>query len=201
MSFLLQASLLLIVRLDPVAYLYLLTEELEGSTPSSPANNQHQLHLAGSRASSYGINPHAQIRSNGFTQSSETWSISVVVIVEEEDISVKVTLPCLLLQLWKVSSLLQIMSTTDHPVEPAIEKRNQPEDAAKTTSPYLAEEKCMNNTAVIRDITIGFADGLTVPFALTAGLASLVYTSYRYLFTADKRQAGINATRHNRWPR
>jgi hypothetical protein len=27
---------------------------------------------------------------------------------------------------------------------------------------------------VIRDVIIGFADGLTVPFALTAGLSSLV---------------------------
>lgn len=30
-----------------------------------------------------------------------------------------------------------------------------------------------NNGSLIRDITIGFADGLTVPFALTAGLSSL----------------------------
>lgn len=30
-----------------------------------------------------------------------------------------------------------------------------------------------NNGDLIRDITIGFADGLTVPFALTAGLSSL----------------------------
>lgn len=36
-----------------------------------------------------------------------------------------------------------------------------------------AEHHSDNNGAVIRDITIGFADGLTVPFALTAGLSSL----------------------------
>lgn len=35
------------------------------------------------------------------------------------------------------------------------------------------DEHHSNNTSLIRDITIGFADGLTVPFALTAGLSSL----------------------------
>lgn len=34
-------------------------------------------------------------------------------------------------------------------------------------------EQHSNNGDLIRDITIGFADGLTVPFALTAGLSSL----------------------------
>lgn len=34
-------------------------------------------------------------------------------------------------------------------------------------------ESHSNNGDMIRDITIGFADGLTVPFALTAGLSSL----------------------------
>ncbi|KAJ4393282.1 Protein ccc1 [Gnomoniopsis smithogilvyi] len=34
-------------------------------------------------------------------------------------------------------------------------------------------ESHSNNGSLIRDITIGFADGLTVPFALTAGLSSL----------------------------
>lgn len=36
-----------------------------------------------------------------------------------------------------------------------------------------AESHSNNNNDLIRDITIGFADGLTVPFALTAGLSSL----------------------------
>lgn len=35
------------------------------------------------------------------------------------------------------------------------------------------DEHHSNNGSLIRDITIGFADGLTVPFALTAGLSSL----------------------------
>ncbi|KIW89904.1 uncharacterized protein Z519_09333 [Cladophialophora bantiana CBS 173.52] len=42
-------------------------------------------------------------------------------------------------------------------------------------SPILhsAGEKHRNNSTVLRDLIIGFADGLTVPFALTAGLSSL----------------------------
>lgn len=36
-----------------------------------------------------------------------------------------------------------------------------------------AESHSNSNNDLIRDITIGFADGLTVPFALTAGLSSL----------------------------
>lgn len=39
--------------------------------------------------------------------------------------------------------------------------------------PTHAEAHSNNNNDLIRDITIGFADGLTVPFALTAGLSSL----------------------------
>jgi len=35
------------------------------------------------------------------------------------------------------------------------------------------EERHTNNRDVIHDAIIGFADGLTVPFALTAGLSSL----------------------------
>lgn len=39
--------------------------------------------------------------------------------------------------------------------------------------PPHAEAHSNNNNDLIRDMTIGFADGLTVPFALTAGLSSL----------------------------
>jgi VIT family len=35
-------------------------------------------------------------------------------------------------------------------------------------------EKHSNHGEVVRDVIIGFADGLTVPFALTAGLSSYV---------------------------
>jgi hypothetical protein len=34
------------------------------------------------------------------------------------------------------------------------------------------KEKHTDNSDIIRDAIIGFADGLTVPFALTAGLSS-----------------------------
>ncbi|KUJ13527.1 DUF125-domain-containing protein [Mollisia scopiformis] len=37
----------------------------------------------------------------------------------------------------------------------------------------LHEEHHSSNDEIVRDIIIGFADGLTVPFALTAGLSSL----------------------------
>ncbi|KAK7913896.1 hypothetical protein PG985_011599 [Apiospora marii] len=38
---------------------------------------------------------------------------------------------------------------------------------------HTSDERHTNNADVLRDIIIGFADGLTVPFALTAGLSSL----------------------------
>ena len=38
---------------------------------------------------------------------------------------------------------------------------------------HATNENHSNLNDIIRDITIGFADGLTVPFALTAGLSSL----------------------------
>lgn len=38
---------------------------------------------------------------------------------------------------------------------------------------YPHSEKHASNTAFVRDAIIGFADGLTVPFALTAGLSSV----------------------------
>jgi hypothetical protein len=38
-------------------------------------------------------------------------------------------------------------------------------------------ERPNNNGKVVRDVIIGFADGLTVPFALTAGLSSHVAPS------------------------
>lgn len=38
---------------------------------------------------------------------------------------------------------------------------------------HAATERHSESGAIIRDMTIGFADGMTVPFALTAGLSSL----------------------------
>lgn len=50
-------------------------------------------------------------------------------------------------------------------------QQHQHEDQAP--APDSHSETHSNNGDMIRDITIGFADGLTVPFALTAGLSSL----------------------------
>jgi vacuolar iron transporter family protein len=38
---------------------------------------------------------------------------------------------------------------------------------------HIADEKHASSGDTVRDIIIGFSDGLTVPFALTAGLSSL----------------------------
>ena len=38
--------------------------------------------------------------------------------------------------------------------------------------PEAQKEERTDNSDIIRDAIIGFADGLTVPFALTAGLSS-----------------------------
>ncbi|KAF2837002.1 DUF125-domain-containing protein [Patellaria atrata CBS 101060] len=52
-----------------------------------------------------------------------------------------------------------------------------PEEAGYQTFPQSRlnphTEKHKNHNEIIRDVIIGFADGLTVPFALTAGLSSL----------------------------
>ncbi|KAK8133156.1 hypothetical protein PG999_001329 [Apiospora kogelbergensis] len=50
--------------------------------------------------------------------------------------------------------------------------RNPP-PASKTTPPHTKDERHTSHGDVLRDVIIGFADGLTVPFALTAGLSSL----------------------------
>uniref|UniRef100_A0A093VRB0 Vacuolar iron transporter 1.1 n=1 Tax=Talaromyces marneffei PM1 TaxID=1077442 RepID=A0A093VRB0_TALMA len=50
------------------------------------------------------------------------------------------------------------------------------EPSIETISPqnaHIANESHSDHGDIIRDIIIGFADGLTVPFALTAGLSSL----------------------------
>jgi VIT family len=44
---------------------------------------------------------------------------------------------------------------------------------SKSKREAVHNEKHNNYGDIIRDIIIGFADGLTVPFALTAGLSSL----------------------------
>ncbi|TPX08865.1 uncharacterized protein E0L32_009683 [Thyridium curvatum] len=64
-------------------------------------------------------------------------------------------------------------------MEPAVERRSDqrtpllaPPSAVKGGAVQSGEGHTANGD-VVRDIIIGFADGLTVPFALTAGLSSL----------------------------
>lgn len=55
----------------------------------------------------------------------------------------------------------------------AVENQDGITDPGKPSPPNEHPEHHTSNGDVIRDIIIGFADGLTVPFALTAGLSSL----------------------------
>lgn len=48
----------------------------------------------------------------------------------------------------------------------------QPQSELPTTVKRDHRERHSNNGEIIHDAIIGFADGLTVPFALTAGLSS-----------------------------
>jgi len=56
-------------------------------------------------------------------------------------------------------------------VEPLLERTSTRRPFPKKGTPHY--EKHSGHGDVIRDIIIGFSDGLTVPFALTAGLSSL----------------------------
>jgi hypothetical protein len=66
-------------------------------------------------------------------------------------------------------------------LEPATESRRPTNSRSKSARSAVAQrqaahhasEKHSTSGEVIRDVIIGFADGLTVPFALTAGLSSL----------------------------
>jgi vacuolar iron transporter family protein len=64
------------------------------------------------------------------------------------------------------------LSASTFPAEPVSEKRPK---VPRSKSKRQAAHNEMHNDYgdIIRDIIIGFADGLTVPFALTAGLSSL----------------------------
>ena len=64
------------------------------------------------------------------------------------------------------------MSSSTLPAEPAAEKRPRV-TRSKSKRKVAHNEKHNDYGDIIRDIIIGFADGLTVPFALTAGLSSL----------------------------
>jgi len=86
----------------------------------------------------------------------------------------------------KKTSLLESSITTamatPTAAEPAVELAQRPrqprfQSSRSTRSSkqriHKSNEKHSVSSEVIRDVIIGFADGLTVPFALTAGLSSL----------------------------
>ena len=56
-------------------------------------------------------------------------------------------------------------------------------------------EKHFTSTEVVRDIVIGMSDGLTVPFALAAGLTGVIAASY-IIITAglSEREAATLST-------
>ena len=58
------------------------------------------------------------------------------------------------------------------PVEPKTEARPGIKRARSSGQQGPHKEVHSNHGAIVRDVIIGFADGLTVPFALTAGLSS-----------------------------
>jgi vacuolar iron transporter family protein len=64
------------------------------------------------------------------------------------------------------------MSPSTLPGEPDSEKRPNT-TRSKSKREAVHNENHNDYGDIIRDIIIGFADGLTVPFALTAGLSSL----------------------------
>ena len=69
------------------------------------------------------------------------------------------------------SSNTTLIATSDPPAEPQSE---QSEVAKSIDLDPTHKEQHSEHGDVVRDIIIGFADGLTVPFALTAGLSSYV---------------------------
>jgi hypothetical protein len=64
------------------------------------------------------------------------------------------------------------MSGSGLPQEPISEKRPRLRRIISKRKP-THNEKHTDYGDIIRDVIIGYADGLTVPFALTAGLSSL----------------------------
>jgi hypothetical protein len=73
--------------------------------------------------------------------------------------------------------MASIMSALGGKSEPPSEIWRQPQPVPvpskhTTVRATIHDEWHSNHSDITRDIIIGFADGLTVPFALTAGLSS-----------------------------
>ncbi len=58
------------------------------------------------------------------------------------------------------------------------------------TTPHV--EQHFTGSETVRDAVIGMADGLTVPFALTAGLSAAV-SSTHVIVTAGLAEIGLNS--------
>ena len=71
--------------------------------------------------------------------------------------------------------MTSLPSSQPPPPEPKSEGRPQTADSGPIGSHI---EKHTDYGDIIRDVIIGFADGLTVPFALTAGLSSYVFATH-----------------------
>jgi len=69
-------------------------------------------------------------------------------------------------------------ATTVAPILPALEMESSP-DHITSSQHVTTHKKRLNYEDYLRDIIIGFADGVTVPFALTAGLSSYVLSQLR----------------------
>jgi hypothetical protein len=68
---------------------------------------------------------------------------------------------------------MEHMASTLQP-EPPSEIQTVVTNQKKSKNPH--DEKHSGYGNIIRDLIIGFADGLTVPFALTAGLSSYAFS-------------------------
>jgi hypothetical protein len=77
-------------------------------------------------------------------------------------------------------------STIEHSQHPTTTSTLQPQPPSEllmmaesnTDSKKVHDEKHSDYGDIVRDLIIGFADGLTVPFALTAGLSSWAIHSF-----------------------
>lgn len=70
------------------------------------------------------------------------------------------------------------MSSSNTTLDPVADPTSEPaSEMAKPIEEDHGDEKNSNHSEVLRDIILGAADGLTVPFALTAGLSSYVLLS------------------------
>jgi len=65
--------------------------------------------------------------------------------------------------------MLASLSINEHPIEPTPSSIEKMEEEPKA----IAKRHQSGHSVYIRDSIIGFSDGVTVPFALTAGLSSL----------------------------